>query len=555
MSGRWNVALISGSPKTYPAAKQVVMVDHVSPKIVDLPTLSQMTAAARADGKVVVQCHGCFDIVHPGHIRYLKFARRQGDVLVVSVTGDSSISKGVMRPYIPQELRAESLAALEFVDYVYIDPNPTACEVLAAVQPSIYVKGREYQFAASPGFLAEREIVERSGGRVIFSSGDVVFSSTQLIGKMASDPDLEWHRLRAFCDRHDLEPGSTDRLLGRMAGKRIVVVGDVILDRYVLCDAIDVASESPMMSLSKLDEQCYVGGAAIVARHIASLGGLPILISSVGRGASSEKVQKVLADEGVETRLFECRKGIVEKTRYLVEENKLFKVEEGQVEPLDSVSLRQAIEALVELGLDADGVIFCDFGYGMISPALMSQVVPELRRGRAVLTGDISGRRGNLLSLGPLDLLCPTERELRASVHDFDEGLSAVAYRVLQKTQARRLCVTLGKDGLVVFDRPSQDPLSPLWTGRLLSDHLPSLAHRIADRLGCGDSLLATMTIALAAGASIMQAAYLASGAAAVELSSLGNIPIPLGALRRWLKSRTEMTGEPRLEFDLIQTP
>jgi len=530
------------------------MSEHAGPKILDLQTLLRRVADARAAGKVIVQCHGCFDIVHPGHIRHFQFAKRHGDVLVVTLTGDSAMDKGPTRPYIPQELRAENLAALELVDYVYIDPNPTACEVLAQLKPDVYVKGREYQFGRSPGFLAEREVVERCGGRVLFSSGDVVFSSTQLIGEIGEEPHLEWQRLQTFCRRYDLDPGRAGQILAGMTGRRVVVVGDVVLDRYVLCDAVDVASESPMMSLSRLQEQCYVGGAAIVARHVRALGGVPLLVSSVGRDAASGHVREVLTADGVETVLFEGRDELVAKTRYLVEANKLFKVEQGRVEPLDSISLRRATDVIIERGQSADAVILCDFGYGMICPALVEKVVPELRRGRAVITGDVSGRRGNLLGLGPLDLLCPTERELRASVHDFEGGLSAVAYMVLQKTQARRLCVTLGKDGLVVFDRPSQDPTSPQWSGRLLSEHLPSLAYRTTDRLGCGDALLATMTLALAAGGTLMQAAYLGSGAAAVELASLGNVPVGRETLHRWLRTRTELTGQPRLEFDLVPT-
>ena len=134
-------------------------------KIVELATLLETLRTRRADGQTVVQCHGCFDIVHPGHVRYLEFASRQGDILVVTLTGDSEITKGDQRPYIPQELRAESLAALEFVDYVYIDPSPTAESVLEAIQPDVYVKGREYETSRDPRFLKERAAVESYGGR------------------------------------------------------------------------------------------------------------------------------------------------------------------------------------------------------------------------------------------------------------------------------------------------------------------------------------------------------------------------------------------------------
>src|SRR5690606_4404366 len=133
----------------------------------------------RAAGKTVVHCHGCFDIVHPGHVRYLRYAGQLGDVLVVSLTSDDAIEKGDgARPYVPQELRAESLAALEFVDHVVVADGPTAESVIRELRPSLYVKGKEYEGSKHPGFLAEQTLVEELGGRVMFSSGDVVFSST-----------------------------------------------------------------------------------------------------------------------------------------------------------------------------------------------------------------------------------------------------------------------------------------------------------------------------------------------------------------------------------------
>ncbi|RMF73196.1 MAG: cytidyltransferase, partial [Planctomycetota bacterium] len=163
--------------------------------------MAQHLRTRRESGKTVVQCHGCFDIVHPGHVRYLQFARQLGDVLIVSLTGDELVGKGPDRPYIPQELRAENLAAFEFVDWVVIDPHPTACELLEQLRPDVYVKGREYADSHDPRFLREREIVESYGGRVVFHSGDVVFSSTRLIESLDDDAHLDECRLRALCDR------------------------------------------------------------------------------------------------------------------------------------------------------------------------------------------------------------------------------------------------------------------------------------------------------------------------------------------------------------------
>ena len=122
-------------------------------KIVSIEALQAELAGLRSSGRTVVQCHGCFDLVHPGHVRYLRFARQLGDILIVSLTADAGVTKGLDRPYIPAELRAENLAAMEFVDWVVIDEHPTAVEILEQVKPDVYVKGREYAVSSDPRFL------------------------------------------------------------------------------------------------------------------------------------------------------------------------------------------------------------------------------------------------------------------------------------------------------------------------------------------------------------------------------------------------------------------
>ena len=203
-SGFTNIERPKASPVYHASGSSALKTDHKR-KIVELAELIGILDQHRASGEVIVQCHGCFDIVHPGHLRYLEFARRQGDLLVVTLTGDAAIEKGEQRPHIPQELRAESLAALEFVDYVYIDPSPTAESVLEALKPNIYVKGREYETSRDERFLSEKSIVESKGGKVIFSSGDVVFSSTKLIDSIQSDEGLTHQRLAAVCARHKID--------------------------------------------------------------------------------------------------------------------------------------------------------------------------------------------------------------------------------------------------------------------------------------------------------------------------------------------------------------
>ena len=516
-------------------------IPHFCRKILALDDLVDQLARARDAQKTVVQCHGCFDIVHPGHIRYLEFARRQGDILVVSLTGDSNIDKGAQRPYIPQELRAENLAALEFVDFVHIDPHPTAESLLTRTRPDVYVKGKEYENSIDPAFQRERTIVESNGGRVIFSSGEAVFSSSRLIDALPRNRTIEDQQLALLCRRHEIDRSMLRSLVAGFAGLPVLVVGDIILDRYVFCDARDIASEAPVMSVTAMEERHYVAGAAIVARHLAALGAEPTLISTVGSDDTSRQVEASLRQEGVMTHTVRTRETLVEKVRYLVDDAKLLKVDTGRQEPLDSVAEQQIAGAILERAADAAAVIFCDFGYGTITASLLERVLGHLRRTVDIITADVSGTQGNLLNFAHADLLCPTERELRHTLHDFERGLSSVAWTLMARTQTKHLFVTLDKRGMVAFDRPGDDPSSSEWEGRLLSEHLPALGNQVVDRLGCGDAMLAAATLALAAHATPMQAAYLGSAMADLEISRLGNIPIGAEQLNQWLLGRSEL--------------
>jgi rfaE bifunctional protein kinase chain/domain/rfaE bifunctional protein nucleotidyltransferase chain/domain len=521
-------------------------------KIVDLPRLRAAVEEARTAGKTVVQCHGCFDIVHPGHIRYLEFARRQGDLLFVTLTGDAAMSKGLGRPYIPEELRAENLAALVFVDFVHVNAAPTAEDVLETIRPDIYLKGREYENSTDPGFLAEKAVVERYGGRILFSSGEIVFSSTALIEQLPPQRELESHRLNLLCRRHRIHGEELLETLERFRDLRVVVVGDVILDRYVLCDALGVASESPMLSLVQRDERTYIGGAAIVARHAAALGARSFLLSAGAEDERTRGVLELLASEGVECQLLPVRKSLVEKTRYLADDAKLFKLDRAELAPLDSVAERRAATILAQQSRGVDVVLLCDFGYGMITGGLIQRVLPTLRQNARIIAGDVSGGRGNLLNFRNLDLLCPTEREVRAALHDYDSGLSTVAWNVLGQTQARHLIVTLDKRGMVVFERPAQDRSHAEWSGRLKSEQLPSFADRTVDKMGCGDALLTAAAMTLAAGGSLMHAAYLGNAAAALKLARLGNAPVEADELREWLRQRRELNMPGRIPADMV---
>jgi rfaE bifunctional protein kinase chain/domain/rfaE bifunctional protein nucleotidyltransferase chain/domain len=499
-------------------------------KVCNLERLTSQRREARQAGRIVVHCHGCFDIVHPGHIQHLQYARSLGDELIVTVSADSHVQKGINRPLIPDDLRAASLAALECVDWVYVNPFPTAVELLGQVQPDVYVKGKEYERNHDPRFLAERDAVIEHGGRVVFSSGEVVYSSTALISAMQGHENLSDEKVVRFRRRFDLGAASLHRIIGNFRGRKVVVVGDYILDRYHFCDATGIAGEGPMMALRQLQSRDFDGGAAVIALHALGLGADATLVTSLGHDAPSRQTAERLEERGLAVETSGHRRQMVTKSRYLADQTKVLKVDHGIADPIDSQSEEIVADKIMSAARGAAAVIFADFGYGLITDSLLDRVMPALRGAVPILTADVSGRQSSLLKFRQVDLLCPTEREVRETLHDFSSGLGALVWRLLNETEARQAIITLGKQGLVTFQPP--DHAEGETIGRLASEYLPAFSNQVVDPLGCGDALLATASLALASGASLQAAAYLGSLAAAMEIREIGNEPINADGLQ-----------------------
>lgn len=503
---------------------------------------AQLLAArdrARAAGRRVVQCHGCFDIVHPGHIRHLRQAKSFGDVLLVSITGDLEMKKGTGRPLIPEELRAENLAALDFVDWVYIEQRPTAAELLAEVRPDVYVKGREYEFNSDPRFRAERDAVEAAGGRVVFSSGDVVFSSTALIAAMERSVDPFHARIDQLTREEELQSAGLFGVISRMRGRRVVVIGEMIQDTYILCDRPEVASESPVMTLRPLERRHYDGGAAIIARHAAALGARPVLVTALPDDEDARQAVRRLRAEGVEVRALAVGGAIPEKQRFLVGAQKVMKLDVLEPLVLDATQQDELL-GLAERAVRGDGpgssaTIIADFGLGLFTPAVMRRLCAAVRPHTQVLSGDVSGKRSSLRSMTGMDLVCPSESELREAYRNFGEGLPLVTWNLLEETRAKAAIVTMGADGLIAFDRLDGGAADSAWRTRLRGEHVPAMCPVALDPLGCGDAMLTAATLALAAGGSMLAAGFLGACAAGLEVQRLGNIPISAPELRQMI--------------------
>lgn len=508
-----------------------------SRKVLPVDELAALRERLRAEGRTVVQCHGCFDIVHPGHLRYLRFAKEQGDVLVVSVSADEFVGKGGDRPYITEQLRMENLAAIEYVDYVCLDHHAWAGPVLETLRPDVYVKGKEYEQSADPRFVRERELVEGYGGKVIFSSGEVVYSSTLILSQFRDRFRFDQEKTDFFVRRHGITRDGLARLLAGFSGARVLVVGDPILDRYVHCDALSVASESPILSVMPLREELYLGAGALIASQIATLGGHAGFLTTLGEGEEARTFGEALERAGVEVvRVHADDRPTYVKTRYLVDETKVFKVNTGRYAPVSSVAARELVGELERRLPDYDALVVTDFGYGLFGSGVADGVAElAARLGRPYYVDVSQAGRANVLKFRAPRLATPTEEELRFAFADHESGLSVLASRYYQETAAGRLVITMGKRGAVIFDPPQAPGV------RLASDYLPAFAQQAVDPVGAGDVFLSLVSLADLGGAPTATGVYLGSAAAALHVGRLGNEPVALADLERFLAGRPEL--------------
>ena len=509
-------------------------------KIVDLAAILPILERLRAQGKRIVQCHGCFDVVHPGHIRHLADAAEYGDVLLVSVTADPQIDKGVGRPFVPQELRCENLAALSLVDYVIVDTESWAGPLLEKTRPDAYVKGLEYATNKDPRFFREKQIVERYGGVVVYTSGEVVYSSTLLAREQLDDADFERDRLRSILSRHGITRSSLEDRMRQFADVELVVVGDAILDHYVECEQGGLPTEAPVLQVSPISERFYVGGACVMALHAAELGAR---VTYVGFLAEDDRradpgIRETLESRGVRVLAIPSEVRLM-KTRYLVEGQKVFKVDRCRPAAITSAQETQWLAELERaFSGAASGLIAVDYGYGTLTHPRMQAAAKVAATRNARIFGDTTTNR--FASLGKFeqlhcDAIFPCEIEARAYLGHPDVGLPILASELFANGLAKAIALTLGPRGLVLFDRERRS-VDAEGGERYLPEYLPALANYAVDPLGAGDALTTCAALVRLAGGSYVEAVVLGSVAASICVRTMGNEPIRLDTLLRSLR-------------------
>jgi rfaE bifunctional protein kinase chain/domain len=464
-------------------------------------------------GKRVVFVSGNFNIVHPGHLRLLKFAAECGDVLAVGVNNRPTAASMVS-----PELRLESVRAIGVVSYAFMLFDPPE-ELVAELRPAVVVKGKEHESEVNP----EKPVLDSYGGHLVFSSGEVAFSSLDLLRSEFNEYNLTTiNKPLDFASRHGFAVRDLKALLAKFAGLRVLVIGDLIVDEYIACDALGMSQEDPSIVVTPVLEERFIGGAGIVAGHAAGLGAEVTLVSVTGTDKVAGFAEDKLTSYGVSPILLaDDSRPTTLKTRYRVGNKTLLRVSQLKQHEID-VNLQKLILEAVTSAIDkADLVVFSDFNYGCLAQPLVDAIAALCQGRRIPMVADSqsSSQIGDVSRFRDVLLLKPTEREARLALRDFNSGLVVIAEAIRERTRARSVILTLGPEGLLVH---ANNEL----IGSMMTDRLPAFNQAPKDTAGAGDSLLVCASLALLTGADVWRSAYLGSLAAACQVGRIGNVPL-----------------------------
>lgn len=470
----------------------------------------------------IVFISGNFNVIHSGHLRVLRFAKKFGGNLIVGVLNDKLAGKGA---FIPEKKRLEGIRSNTFVDKAFILKNSVQKEILK-LKPDIIVKGQEHENKNN----IEKKIIGKWGGKLIFSSGEANLSSIDFINReFAGQENNSVKHDKSFLNRHQLSSKDFLQTLKKFKKKKVLVIGDSIIDEYIGTQPVGMSQEDPTIVVTTLDNKLFIGGASIVAAHASSLGANSKIITIAGQDKSMKFLTKELKKVGVHSKIIidDSRPTTIKK-RYRTSEKTLFRVNIQDQRPISKIIQNKIFLEFKKDIKKTDLLMLSDFNYGCLPKSLVEKILNHVKKIKknkkliVVADSQSSSQMGDILKFKNADLLSPTEYEARLAMRDFYSGLVELAVDFLKKTISKNLILTLNKEGVII---------QTLNRNKFSTDKIPSLSIDVKDVAGAGDAMLITSGLAITCGGSIWVSSYLGSIAAALEIKKVGNTPLRIKEL------------------------
>lgn len=308
----------------------------------------------------------------------------------------------------------------------------------------------------------------------------------------------------------NIDKNKLKEIISHFPQGKVLVIGDLILDEFVWGNVSRISPEAPIPVVEVVKESFMPGGAANVSNNVHSLGGKTFLSGVIGAGREGNILREELSRRGIDTRGLIVNKGrpTTLKTRIIAHHQQVVRVDREKKEPLESSTLKKVLTCCRELADEVSIIVIEDYGKGVVTKELL-QAVSGLRRKTII----VDPRVGSFSPYEGVDIITPNRHEVEVALGkkiDDEESLQEVGKALLASLNCQAALITLGEEGMCLFQRGGEVA------------HIPTVAREVYDVSGAGDTVIATLSLALSVGASLKEAAYLSNMAAGIVVGKEG---------------------------------
>ncbi len=481
--------------------------------------LSKTIKNLKKTKKKIVLCHGVFDLLHIGHLKHFQKAKSFGDILIVSLTKDKNINKGVGRPYFNESLRAEFITSLSIVDYVHLAEGIDALDIIKKIKPDVYCKGSEYKNKnkdITNNIIKEVRLVKKLGGKIEFSE-DITFSSSKILNK---NSELYDKKQKKFINKISKNFSISDiqNIFKKVFNLKLIVIGELIFDEYIFSEAVGKSAKEPVLIFKEEKSERYVGGVGPIVKNLSNFIDQKNISLSTYFGEKKElkrEFDQYISKKIEKNYIYKKNSPTILKRRYVETVNKIkvFGLNQSNDEVLNSEQEKKVINYLNKTLKKKDLVILIDYGHGLITKKISSLICQKskfLCLNAQVNSSNIGYQ--SIKNYKSVDCLVINEKELRQELRDRTSDTKKLTKKLSNKYKLKQVLVTMGSDGTLFYNKKKNKFYE-----------CPAFANIIIDKVGAGDTLFSIFSILMKSNVDINLSLLISSIAASLNIKDFAN--------------------------------
>lgn len=433
----------------------------------------------------IILCHGVFDVIHLGHLKYFEYAKnfcKSPSKLVVSITSDFFVkkSKGFNRPFFNQNQRIDFLKYINCIDYVCVSNNATALDVIKKIKPNYYAKGPDYNSSfkkkIDPNLLKEISQVKKFGGEFLNTKG-IAFSSSYILNNYFGLLDEEKNKYLKLLKKKYTKDYLED-LFFNLKKPNVLILGESIIDQYAFTETLGKSSKEAILNTKILNVENYLGGVLAVANHLSEICNKIKIITYLGE---NDKINNIINNKlnkkiNIDF-IFKKNSPTIIKKRYIDKYTNIklfgsYNINDNLISPKEENLFLNKIKKNIK---KYDLVLLINYNHGLITNKILNFVKENAKF--LALNNQLNSSNNNTYSLDLFnysDLLCVQELEARSALRNKYEKTSVLLENLFKSKKNKNLIITCGKNGSFYMNKNQKG-------------NSPSFAENILDRVGAGD--------------------------------------------------------------------